>query len=336
MKDAVKLLIPLAKPQFIFETSSHGGACSAGANAGHPEKTMTLFDAPPTTRRHFLRDATKIAVGIALAAGSYGAVFERQHVVVRYIDIPLARLPEALDGLTIAQLSDFHYHPLFSAGVIRKALAFVHLLQPDIVALTGDFVTLSEFRDEDPAAAQAVEPCAELLASLRPPLGVYAVLGNHDTFTDPSHVAAALSARGFKVLENQAIPIEKHGKRIWIAGVQDALGGFPDLDATLARVPRKEPVVLLAHEPDFADEAAQHLIDLQLSGHSHGGQVRLPFLPPLALPRLGRKYPIGLRTLGRMKLYTNIGLGTIGVPMRIGATPEVTLFTLRTSTNGKP
>ena len=294
---------------------------------------MTLFDAPPTTRRHFLRNAAKIGAGVALAAGTYGSLFERLHVAVRYVDIALARLPEALDGLTIAQLSDLHYHPLFSAGVIRKAVAFVHLLQPDIVVLTGDFVTLSEFRDEDPAAAQAADPCLDLLASLRPPLGVYAVLGNHDTFTDPNHVAEAITSRGFKLLQNQALPVERDRKRIWMAGVQDALGGFPDLNTTLARIPKKEPVVLLAHEPDFADESAQHAVDLQLSGHSHGGQVRIPFLPPPALPRLGRKYPVGKYTIGRMQLYTNVGLGTIGVPMRIGATPEVTMFTLRTDKN---
>ncbi len=297
---------------------------------------MTLFDAPPTTRRQFLRKAAKIGAGVALAAGSYGAFYERQHVVVRHVDIPLARLPEELDGVTIAQISDLHYHPQFSAGVIRKAVELIRQLNPDILALTGDFVTLSEFRSEDPGAAKAAGPCAELLAPLRPKLGVFAVLGNHDTFTDPVFVEGALAEHGIRVLTNQATPVEKDGKRIWIAGTADALGGFPDLDATLRGIPHKEPVVLLAHEPDFADEAAQHPIDLQLSGHSHGGQIRLPFLPPLALPRLGRKYPMGLRKVGQMALYTNIGLGTIGVPVRILATPEVTLFTLRANPKKTP
>lgn len=294
---------------------------------------MTLFDPPQTTRRDFLRTGAKLSVGAALAAGSYGAFFERQHVVVRHVEIPLTRLPEALDGLRIAQLSDLHYHPEFSAGVIRKAVEYVNQLNPDVLVLTGDYVTLSEFRSEDPGAAKAASPCAELLAPLRPKLGIYAVLGNHDSFTDPSYVSGALTERGIHVLANEAAPIEKDGRRIWIAGIADALGGFPDFDATLRRIPHKEPVVLLAHEPDVADEATKFPVDLQLSGHSHGGQIRLPFLPPLALPRLGRKYPMGLRKVGQMALYTNIGLGTIGVPVRILAAPEVTLLTLRTDRN---
>lgn len=297
---------------------------------------MTLFDAPKTTRRDFLRTAARLGAGAAVAAGSYGAFYERQHVVVRHVEIPLTRLPEALDGLTIAQISDLHYHPQFSAGVISKAVELIRQLNPDILALTGDYVTLSEFRSEDPGAAKAASPCAKLLASLRPKLGVFAVLGNHDTFTDPVYVEGALTEHGIRVLSNQATPVEKDGKRIWIAGTADALGGFPDLDAALRGLPQKEPVVLLAHEPDFADEAAKYPVDLQLSGHSHGGQIRLPFLPPPVLPRLGRKYPIGLRKVGPMALYTNIGLGTIGVPIRILAPPEVTLFTLRTNPKKTP
>lgn len=297
---------------------------------------MTLFDAPKTTRRDFLRTAARLGAGAAVAAGSYGAFYERQHVVVRHVEIPLTRLPEALDGLTIAQISDLHYHPQFSAGVISKAVELIRQLNPDILALTGDYVTLSEFRSEDPGAAKAASPCAELLASLRPKLGVFAVLGNHDTFTDPVYVEGALTEHGIRVLSNQATPVEKDGERIWIAGTADALGGFPDLDAALRGLPQKEPVVLLAHEPDFADEAAKYPVDLQLSGHSHGGQIRLPFLPPPVLPRLGRKYPIGLRKVGPMALYTNIGLGTIGVPIRILAPPEVTLFTLRTNPKKTP
>jgi uncharacterized protein len=290
---------------------------------------MTFLNPAQPTRREFLRAATKWTAGATLAIAGYGGIFERSHVVVRRVEIPLERLPEAFDGLTIAQLSDLHYHPEFSADVIRKAVELVRQMNPDMVVLTGDFVTLSEFRDADPAAAKAADPCAELLAALRPKLGRVAVLGNHDSYTDPGYVHEALTSRGIQVLQNEAFPLERNGQRLWIAGVQDVLAGFADLDVALRPVPQTEAVVLLAHEPDFADEAAKHSVDLQLSGHSHGGQIRLPFLPPLALPKLGKKYPIGLRNVGRMSLYTNIGLGTIGVPIRVLAAPEVTLFTLR-------
>jgi uncharacterized protein len=290
---------------------------------------MTLLNPAHPTRRQFLRTAAKVAAGAALATAGYGGFLERSHLVVRHVEIPLARLPEAFDGLTIAQLSDLHYHPHFSADVIRKAVELVVQSNPDLIALTGDFVTLSEFRSVDPGAAKAAGPCAELLALLRAKLGVYAVLGNHDSFTDPGYVTEALTARKIKVLQNQALPVERDGQRMWIAGVQDVLAGFADLDTALRGVPAKETVVLLAHEPDFADEAAKHPVDLQLSGHSHGGQIRFPLLPPLALPKLARKYPMGLRNVGSMALYTNIGIGTIGVPIRVLSPPEVTLFTLR-------
>jgi uncharacterized protein len=295
---------------------------------------MTLLNPAQPTRREFLRTAAKFTAGVVLATAGYGGFFERSHLVVRHVEIPLARLPEAFDGLTIAQLSDLHYHPHFSAGVIRKAVELVVQSNADLVVLTGDFVTLSEFRSVDPEAARAADPCAELLAPLQPKLGVYAVLGNHDAYTDPGYVVEVMTARGFKVLQNEALPVERDGQRMWIAGVQDVLAGFADMDTALRGVPPKEAVVLLAHEPDFADEAAKHPVDLQLSGHSHGGQIRFPLLPPLALPRLGRKYPMGLRNVGGMALYTNIGLGTIGVPIRVLAPPEVTLFTLRAGKQG--
>ena len=290
---------------------------------------MSLLKSTDLTRREFLGLAAKCSAGAALATAGYGGFFERAHVVVRRVEISLARLPAAFDGMIIAQLSDLHYHPYFSAGVIRKAVELVLQSNADVLALTGDFVTLPEFREVDPDAAKAAVPCAVLLKPLRPKLGVYAVLGNHDSYTDPAYVTEALTDIGIKVLQNEAFPVERDGHRIWIAGVQDVLAGFADLDMALERIPREEAVVLLAHEPDFADEVAKHPVDLQLSGHSHGGQIRLPLLPPPVLPRLGRKYPMGLRTVGRMALYTNIGIGTIGVPIRVLAPPEVTFLTLR-------
>ncbi len=281
------------------------------------------------TRREFLRAAAKWSGAVGLAAAGYGGLFERSNVVLRRLDVTLDRLPEALDGLTVAQLSDFHYHAYFSAGVIRKAVELAVGLQPDLVALTGDFVTVSEFQKYDQRSAEHAVPCAELLAPLKPKLGVYAVLGNHDTFTDADLVAETLQSRGIHVLQNQALPVERNGARIWMAGVRDVLAGFAKVEEAVAAIPSPEATILLAHEPDFADHASRYPIDLQLSGHSHGGQVRLPLLGPPMLPYLGRKYPWGFRKIRRTALYTNVGLGTIVVPIRILADPEVTLITLR-------
>jgi predicted MPP superfamily phosphohydrolase len=291
---------------------------------------MSLDKAAPWTRREFLRAAVKWSAGAGLATAGYGGLFERTHVVVRRVEVVLERLPEAFDGVTIAQLSDLHYHPYFSAGVIRKAVQLVEGLKPDLVALTGDFVTVSALRKYDRKAAAEAVPCAELLAPLKATFGIYAVLGNHDSHTDPGTVTEALSDRDIRVLQNEAFPVERNGARIWLAGVGDVLTGFARLDATLKQIPDSETVVLLAHEPDFADEAARRSVDLQLSGHSHGGQVSLPLVGPVVLPELARKYPRGLRKVGGTTLYTNVGLGTIIMPIRVLATPEVTLLTLRT------
>lgn len=292
---------------------------------------MSLEKSAPWTRREFLRAAVKWSAGVGLATAAYGGLFERTHIVVRHVDVPLERLPEAFDGLTIAQLSDLHYHPYFSAGVIRQAVDIVGELRPDVIALTGDFVTVPAFRNYDTKAAEAAVPCAELLATLSAKHGVHAVLGNHDSHTNPGIVTEALSARGIRVLRNEAVPVEQNGARIWLAGVGDVLTGFARLDAALKPIPASETTLLLAHEPDFADEAARHSVDLQLSGHSHGGQVCLPLIGPPVLPELARKYPRGLRKVGRTALYTNVGLGTIIVPIRVLAAPEVTLLRLRAS-----
>jgi uncharacterized protein len=294
---------------------------------------MSFGPRKPWTRREFLRAAAKGAAGAGLASAAYGGFFERQHLVVRRVDVALERLPGAFDGFTIAQLSDLHYHPYFSADVIRHAVNIVLGLTPDLVALTGDYVTVSVFRKYDRLAAEAAIPCAELLAPLRATFGVHAVLGNHDSHTEPAIVTEALTSSGVRVLHNESVPIERDGVRIWLTGVGDVLAGHARLDATLKPIPSSETVILLAHEPDFADVAANYSVDLQLSGHSHGGQVNLPIIGPPALPELGRKYPRGLRTIGRTQLYTNIGVGTIFVPIRLFATPEVTLITLRTQKN---
>lgn len=131
------------------------------------------------------------------------------------------------------------------------------------------------------------------------------------------------------MLINQSVPIERDGARFWLAGVDDVLGKTADLDQTMHDIPPDEATVLMAHEPDYADHVARHPIDLQLSGHSHGGQIRLPLLPPIYLPQLGRKYVWGLYRVRDLTLYTNPGLGTIEVPARLNCPPEVTLLKIR-------
>jgi predicted MPP superfamily phosphohydrolase len=281
----------------------------------------------PITRRKFVGLAAAAGVA-ALAADSI--LLEPNHPRIVRREIALRRWPAKLEGFTIALLSDFHYDPEFSVHPLHAAIGRVNSLHPELIVLTGDFVSMPWF-GEAAEAASAAEPCAQLLRQMQAPYGLWAVLGNHDAFTDPDRVTNALRAAGIQVLSNQSIPIERDRARFWLSGVDDVIGGTADIDATLRAIPAGEATILLAHEPDYADHVARYPVDLQLSGHSHGGQVRVPFVRPLYLPDLARKYVLGLYRIHDLTLYTNPGLGTVGVPVRLNCPPEITLITMRRS-----
>lgn len=233
-----------------------------------------------------------------------------------------------MEGFTIALLSDFHYDSVFSVHPIRRSIDMVNEQHPDLVALTGDFVSVPMLGDPAGGAAMA-EPCAKLLGRLKAPHGLWAVMGNHDVYSDPGRVSSALAAEGIQLLSNRSVPIERNGGRFWLSGVEDAVGGNADLASTLHGVPAGEATVLLVHEPDYADHVARYPVDLQLSGHSHGGQVRLPLIPPLFLPELAKKYVWGLYKIGALTLYTTSGIGTVRLAVRWNCPPEIALVTLR-------
>jgi uncharacterized protein len=282
----------------------------------------------PTTRRRFLKIA---AAAGALAIGADATVLEPNYPRVVRVDIPLLRLAPEFDGFTIIQLSDFHFDPYFSIIPIRKSVQITNDLKPDLIVLTGDFVSAPTIESalRNRRAALLADPCSEVLKDLRARHGVWAVLGNHDAFSDPVHVTEALTAGGINVLANSAVPIEMTSRRFWLAGVTDVLARHADLDAALKGISAEDAVVLLAHEPDFADHTVKYPVDLQLSGHSHGGQIRAPLIGAVYLPKLGRKYPRGLKKIDRLSLYTNVGIGTLYVPVRWNCAPEITLITLR-------
>jgi predicted MPP superfamily phosphohydrolase len=287
------------------------------------------------TRRKFLYTGA-LAAGGASALGADGFV-ESNHPHVVKLEIPLARLPESFDGLTIAQLSDFHYDH-FSGVPISKAVETVQSLKPDLIALTGDFVTVPiiERPDSLRRAAATAAPCAQILQELQAPRGRFAILGNHDGEAGGARIAGILRDHGIPVLRNHAAPLERGTHRLWLAGIDDVLRGRPDLGAAIEKIPANEATILMAHEPDFADAASLRPIDLQLSGHSHGGQIWIPGIGAPWLPPLSRKYPRGLYKVGNLTLYTNIGIGTIRAPIRINCPPEITLITLRVGHSQSP
>ena len=278
------------------------------------------------SRRKFLSAGTVVGVGAAVSVD--GFVQSNEPHLVRQ-EITLKRLPRAFDGFTLAHLSDFHYEPHFSVVPIRKAVELVNGVRPDMTVLTGDFVTVPVFEREGflRESAQTAIPCAALLAQIQGPK--YAILGNHDAMADPALIVRSLEGKGIPVLRNRCLPIERNNGRMWLAGIDDLLRGRPRIDLTLAGIPPDEATILLAHEPDYADQAALLPVDLQLSGHSHGGQVWIPGIGAPWLPPMSRRYPRGLYQIQDLTLYTNIGIGTIRAPIRLNCPPEVTLITLR-------
>jgi predicted MPP superfamily phosphohydrolase len=279
---------------------------------------------PRLSRRRFVAYGAAALVG----ATSVDALFaEPHHPVAEHVEVRLSRLPDSFHGFRIAQITDIHFGPYMGKAGVEHAVRIAQSFRPDLLVLTGDFVSPPFGQSFGPAGAQHAEPCADVLASWKG-VPMVAILGNHDHWNGADIVAGALVDRGIRVLRNESYPIERGHDRLWISGVDDVFEKQDDLPKTLAAVPDTEPTVLLAHEPDFADYATGFPVDLQVSGHSHGGQVRIPGIGPIVLPELARKYHTGLNRVGRLQVYTSRGLGVINPPVRLNCPPEVTLLTL--------
>ena len=272
-------------------------------------------------RRSFLKltGATAFAALGALTAYSLLGN-EADAPVVEHVQIPIPNLPPALDGFRIVQLSDIHYYPFTTLDLVDRAVQMANELNPDLTVLTGDFVWHE---------VEHVFDLVPSLAHLNAKHGVYAGLGNHDHWTDVNVVSHAIEQEGLPLLVNQGVPISVGKSILYLASLDDGWSGKPDLAGAMADWSKDAITVLLMHEPDLAPRyAVDKRIHLQLSGHSHGGQVRLPFYGALILPYLSWKYPMGLYNVDGMWLYTNRGLGTTNVSVRVNCAPEITELTL--------
>jgi predicted MPP superfamily phosphohydrolase len=260
-----------------------------------------------------------LAAGVAQAARTALAepfllTLERQPVV-------LNKLPAALDGLKIVQLSDLHHSPFTGTEQIERAIEMANRLEPDIVALTGDYIS----HDRSYAAR-----CAEMVGRLRARYGVYAVLGNHDHWTDAALITDLFRAEGIHVLINEGLRFEQRGGSFWLAGVDDTMVGLEDLPLALAGSRESEMKLLLAHNPIILRRAARAGVDLVLSGHTHGGQVAWRSERSVS-GRPRRRMLKGLGRSGNTQIYVTRGLGTVVLPIRYGCPPEVSLIELRTA-----
>jgi predicted MPP superfamily phosphohydrolase len=283
---------------------------------------------PRLSRRDFLKMSGILMLsGLTATAGGWGYVtkVEPGWLDVTQVSLKLPRLGGAFAGFRLAQISDIHFGSWITSERMQKVIALVLAQQPDAVAITGDFMHGYRW------GADHSRWLAELSDALRPltkACPTVGVLGNHDYWTDAGAVRAMFADVGMIDLNNAIHTLRRGSDLLHLAGVDDVWEEHDRLDNVLAQLPEDGAAILLAHEPDFADEsAAAGRFDLQISGHSHGGQVILPFIGPPITPYLARKYPLGLYHIGEMLLYTNRGVGMEDVLIRFNCRPEITVFT---------
>ena len=259
------------------------------------------------------------SLALSLAQAARTALAEPYMLTIEHRPIHLRRLSNAFDGFRIVHLSDVHHSGFTSRDQVARAVETANRLKPDIIALTGDYIS----HDRSFAV-----PCAELLGRLRARYGVYAVLGNHDHWTDAALITDLFRAEGINVLVNQGFRFEQKNAAFWLAGVDDTMVGLEDLSLALAGSSEDEMKLLLAHNPIILRRAARAGVDLVLSGHTHGGQVALRSERG-AKGRPRRRMLQGLGRQGDTQIYVTRGVGTVILPVRYGCPPEVSLLELR-------
>ncbi|NHM29296.1 metallophosphoesterase [Neobacillus terrae] len=272
------------------------------------------------SRRSFLKGLSSIFLGAAVSGSSYSFLIERFWIETKTINLSFDRLPSVFSGTKIVQISDLHLGHFYSKKNLSDLVKRVNRLKPDILCFTGDLV-------ED--GIEMLEECTPLLQKFRAPLGKFAIVGNHDFRSgQTSNVIDTLSKSGFNVLINKNAYVKKNGHKIYFAGLDDMMFGVPDIKKSLLGIPKENFTIMLAHEPDFADAVAKYPVDLQLSGHSHGGQIKIPFFGPIFTPDGAVNYFEGLKTIqgSNLRLYTNRGIGTTFLPFRFNCRPEITVF----------
>ncbi|MGH9395533.1 MAG: metallophosphoesterase [Terriglobia bacterium] len=268
-----------------------------------------------------------------LPPGSFSADPEITETVIH-----LPRLPAQYDGLRIVHLTDIHLSLYTPIEEVQRVVDLANRLRPDMVALTGDYVTFSP---------TYIWPVARALGRLRAPMGAFAVLGNHDFRAGAEEITRALRAQRIRVLRNahfalrraagtsktdkpgKTIKTHKTGKTLWLVGVDDTWAASPDLTGALRSVPPRDAKILLCHNPEGIGEASRMGIDLMLSGHTHGGQVRLPILRSIYRSIPGERFVDGWNQLGETQIYVSRGIGKVVVPLRVACRPEITCLSLR-------
>ncbi|MEK7689203.1 MAG: metallophosphoesterase [Deltaproteobacteria bacterium] len=270
------------------------------------------------SRRQFLKGAITAGAAGLIADGVF---FEPRRIVVEKKTVAINILPQVFEGFRICQLTDIHHSPFVGIKFIEKVVEEANTLKPDLMVLTGDYVDDSH---------KYIEPAVSALRKLKSPNGIMAVLGNHDHWAGVELTKDVFNKYRVPVITNSNKLIEIKDKAICIAGVGDFMEGTQDLKAAFHGVSNDISRILLSHNPDYAEVMSKtERVDLVLAGHTHGGQVRLPFsIAPVTMSKYGQKYTGGLVRLPHTQVYVSRGIGVVGFPIRFNCPPEITLITL--------
>ena len=272
----------------------------------------------------------------ALVVSSLGALvvawslLEPRRCRVNRADITVPNLPAAFDGFTIAFLADTHHGPFVPLSYLRRVVEMANALDPDLVALGGDYVQRRPKRSFGPSREPFIRPGVAVLGALKAKEGCFAVLGNHDIRTNRDLTSRALAEAGLRELTNAGVWLRRGKARLRFCGLDDPKFGNPDLAAALGDATPDDPVVLLCHNPDYVEKLRDPRVGLVLSGHTHGGQVVLPLVgAPIVPSKYGQKYRRGLVQGPVAQVFVTCGVGVVMPPVRLGCAPEIALLTLR-------
>lgn len=285
-------------------------------------KKVTRRDFLKLVRHAFLSSTVLTVSGV----GYYSALVEPGTCSVEIIPLTLERLSASFSGLRVAQISDIHMGGWMNLERFQQVADLILAEKPDVLLITGDFLLGREVTD---GTEQAIEDLTKVLSPLAASIPSFAVLGNHDYWIDAQAIRRMLASSGVADLTNTVFTLTRGGDKLHLCGVDDIWEGNVRLEDVTAQLEDNHAAILLAHEPDYADiSAATGKFDLQISGHTHGGQVAIPWVGPPILPYLGQKYHTGLYKVRDMFQYTTRGVGMARLPFRFNCPPEVTLFIL--------
>jgi len=305
----------------------HPGVLSSKSAVRSPALPRTVLESrsvmhkPELTRRQFLSSLAAAPLIAVSTTAAYATLIAPHSYEITDTDIVIPNLPERFEGFRVTQLTDIHHSRIVDLSEVQRVVTLANETKPDLMVLTGDYTT---------SYRRYIEPCAEVLSGLKAPEGVWAVLGNHDHYTDPELTTRALLRNRIAVMNNLNTVLRRGSDAIQLAGIDDWSWNGTDWKRAFYGLNESLPLVLLSHQPSVLDLDASKKAALIISGHTHGGQIKLPFIgAPARFATIDLKYANGLFRRDQTQLYVSRGTGVIGLPVRLGVRPEIAVLRLR-------